>query len=1566
MSEIPEIILEPAVTEPAVTTNNNDNNQDLRAMFMQFISNSNAERLRNQNDISEIKDSIQGILRETPPKPSDDDLAQNLFPDRRKQTRRTSMFFGSPYNDRADSSVRSQIQVLQADIIYDTQLKVSSLEGLQFLAKQKAMLSSKYPERELKIAHMVSINLRPHVIAAWNSHCYKESLITDIEPKEIMVEDWLSLSNEAVETILLESARPRTRELYSRELVIFLGKGIPQSPDINVENFSKIFYVPLMKSLNNLINLRDLLSEENSKYSNNKSKMPSETYGTKESPGHIALWIISLGHQKDGVLQWLGKDELVKHKTVALAVKYIRAKFMEARLQSEARQDLDSKLTPIRYEDIRHTQAESFQRSQVNVPARPQFRTTDQKFKSSFAALQVSNNIDNSLHRNHNDHKDTTLEDYNEYEHSENDNDNHSDNDDHLIAPVDNSSISDDPSNTINTLSAAADINTFRSAIAATFRGYCCELFVFGTCPKRNSGCSYDHSAAGQEICIQSFTLLSKRELQFHGQLPPYTANTAGTNSSKFSSQSNKGFIQPRSYGKSSPSPYSNTGGGPSILRNNNHFAAKGSSLTVMHTDIPSFEESQIQTFSKKSAVFDPDHVLAHTMLTQLMSATSVSSRELCQPFLRHGHILTAASTDPIFFDRLLLDTGAQGSNFISAQAYSLIPQTHQQSIRNIDKVVRLGDARNLSVQLEVLLYTSIADSTGQIHNHHLWYSVLPNLSHDLIIGLVDLIGPYYDLFNDAVQHSRHLSTTRDLGDPLSDKVPSMLHANDIKTQKQSYHDRKQHICDSTSTSITLLALQDGSSATILSHHTLGSVYADNRVELRYDLLATMNELPTPGQVIPPWSKPIDSIAEEELNTPDPTSFPDDILMYLTVTPDEAKTAYHSDLDTHVTSDMQTELPQIMTLLKSQLAYDVFIPTVWTGITMKPYRLEVKPGLPEFMKAHTRPVRAALYLDAKKEFDRMKTYFYEVSTSPIACPLVVAPKATTPFIRLCGDYRPINAFITIPQEPIPHVQQSLSKAAGWKIFIDLDMTNSFHQIPIDNFSSNLLSVSTPWGLFRPKFLPEGVGPASGILQSIVRRVFSDFDDWTIVIFDNFLILASDYTDAYNKLTLILQRCRDNGLVLKMKKSWIGTTLVTFFGYEVQPGSWQLSQSRKDAIASMIFPTTQKQMQSFLGAANFFHTHIPNYASWASALYECTTASFNWDRSTWTKDYAALFHIFQHAVTNSVTLYFPDYTLPWILRVDASDYAVGAVLFQEYTDHLHNVINQPIAFLSHKFSGAAVNWDTFKQEAYALYFGVSQLSYYLRGKEFILETDHRNLLWIENSHVPIVVRWRVLLQSYAFTVKHIPGKDNKVADWLSRMYPLPSVQTLLPLAVTPSITDMFHSVHGGRSLHYGAKRTYLALCKAHPGHGIPLRVIQDLVAECPTCQKDRIPLQLIPHNNIRETLMHHKRTIGIDHVTVTPHDEDGYVGLLLIVELDTKFPQAYPIRDYTAHTVATTLFKHYCTFGTFDAILSDPGSSLLADTVKQLNAWLGVKQLVSLIGRHESNGTEHVNALFMGH
>jgi hypothetical protein len=216
---------------------------------------------------------------------------------------------------------------------------------------------------------MVSYNLRPHVLAAWNSHCYRESLITGVEPNKIMVEDWLSLSNTVVQEILVEAARPRTKELYSRELILFLGKGIPQSPAITTDNVSD-FYAPLMKSLTDLLNIYNLLSAEQSNLTNNMSKIPVPGYGTRDSPGQIALWLISLGSQKDSILQWLGKDELMKHKTLEPAVKFIRSRMMQGSAQSEARQDFNAKLTPIRYEDLRHTQGESNTRQQINFSNR--------------------------------------------------------------------------------------------------------------------------------------------------------------------------------------------------------------------------------------------------------------------------------------------------------------------------------------------------------------------------------------------------------------------------------------------------------------------------------------------------------------------------------------------------------------------------------------------------------------------------------------------------------------------------------------------------------------------------------------------------------------------------------------------------------------------------------------------------------------------------------------------------------------------------------------------------------------------------------------------------------------------------------------------------------------------------------------------------------------------------------------------------------------------------------------------------------------------------------------------
>jgi len=174
------------------------------------------------------------------------------------------------------------------------------------------------------------------------------------------------------------------------------------------------------------------------------------------------------------------------------------------------------------------------------------------------------------------------------------------------------------------------------------------------------------------------------------------------------------------------------------------------------------------------------------------------------------------------------------------------------------------------------------------------------------------------------------------------------------------------------------------------------------------------------------------------------------------------------------------------------------------------------------------------------------------------------------------------------------------------------------------------------------------------------------------------------------------------------------------------------------------PKNQKQMQRFLGAVLFFKSFIPSFSDKTSPLYEMTKDGFNWKPETWTQDYVKIFQEIKDTLQNATAIHFPDYELDWIMRVDASDIAVGAVLLQDFKDLEGKSNLQPIGFASQKFTVQAGKWDPFKKEAYAFYFGVKQFAYYLHGKPIILETDHRNLVWIEKSQVPIVIRWRVVL------------------------------------------------------------------------------------------------------------------------------------------------------------------------------------------------------------------------------
>ena len=724
------------------------------------------------------------------------------------------------------------------------------------------------------------------------------------------------------------------------------------------------------------------------------------------------------------------------------------------------------------------------------------------------------------------------------------------------------------------------------------------------------------------------------------------------------------------------------------------------------------------------------------------------------------------------------------------------------------------------------------------------------------------------------------------------------------------------------------------------------------------------------GTVLSPWSVQADVEAPEDLATPLPSSFPD-ALHYMEHSYEEAVQEFYDLFPTHVAPEFVSST-DILNLLRTK-GVNVFVPQNWEGIKVPPIDLQWSDDLPSYHKPKARPINPKLMDNALQEFIRLRKYFYVESNSPLASCLVIAPKATPPYIRFCGDYVFMNRFIRVGHYPIPYVRKALDKIITFELFLDFDLVNSFHQFLLSLRTSENLSIQTPWGQFRPLFMPEGIGPASAILQEAMTNIFAPFSDWAIVIFDNLLVLAHNYQDAYEKTEKILDKCMEYNLFLKFSKTWLGYKEAKFFGYICRPGRYELGHERKEAILKLPMPASMKQMQSFLGAALFFQPFVPHFATHAALLHEMTHKSFVWDPSTWKADYRKAFDDFKQVLVASTALYYPDYNLKWILRTDASRYGVGAVLIQVSIDPSTNAeVLQPIGFESSKFSPQALNWTTIEQEAYGIYFGVRQFAYYLTCKHFTIETDHSNLQWIEQSLVPKVIRWRIYLQSFSFNIRHIKGKLNNLADLLSRLLPASdALQLVSPPTVSAdnptSPEQVLKQVHGGRSGHFGVRFTWNELNRRFPGHGIPYRVVSEFVATCTICQKDRLGMvDNIPSIYRPLQPSHARALVGIDVLTVSPKDELNNEYIIVIVNIFTKYTALYPSPTKDEIAQAQALFQYACTFGLFDVLVSDPGSEYTGRIIAQLTKWLNIHHRISLVDRHQSNGVEGTNKQILRH
>ena len=201
--------------------------------------------------------------------------------------------------------------------------------------------------------------------------------------------------------------------------------------------------------------------------------------------------------------------------------------------------------------------------------------------------------------------------------------------------------------------------------------------------------------------------------------------------------------------------------------------------------------------------------------------------------------------------------------------------------------------------------------------------------------------------------------------------------------------------------------------------------------------------------------------------------------------------------------------------------------------------------------------------------------------------------------------------------------------------------------------------------------------------------------------------------------------------------------------------------RKQGVADIQPPDSTAKVRSFVGMANYFRSFIKEFSTLIKPLTAlCSTrVRFHWDSV-----HSTSFQAIKSAILDAPILYHVDYTLELYLRTDASIIGIGGMLYQK-----HNDIEHPICFLSRAFTPTEQKWSTIEQEGYASFYCITQCEPYLLGHHFYLETDHANLMKLYMLTAPKIVRWRLRLAEFSFTVIHIPGKSNVVADALSRCF-----------------------------------------------------------------------------------------------------------------------------------------------------------------------------------------------------
>jgi transposase InsO family protein len=444
---------------------------------------------------------------------------------------------------------------------------------------------------------------------------------------------------------------------------------------------------------------------------------------------------------------------------------------------------------------------------------------------------------------------------------------------------------------------------------------------------------------------------------------------------------------------------------------------------------------------------------------------------------------------------------------------------------------------------------------------------------------------------------------------------------------------------------------------------------------------------------------------------------------------------------------------------------------------------------PDAVPPRSRPLRH----ESSKDLSVMQKYIQEgiesgqlrVSNSPYgAMALIVKKKDGEP--RVVIDYRGLNEITVKDKYPLPLMDELFDRVHGARYFTKIDLRSGFHQIRMAEADIEKTAFRTRYGSFEYTVLPMGLCNAPSTFMRLMNETFRDMLDRCVLAFlDDILIYSRTREEHIGHVRQVLERLRKHKLYAKLSKCEWFQAEVEFLGHRIGRDGLAVSQDKVSAVQEWPAPKNVTEVRSFLGLAGFYRRFVKNFSLIARPLTELTHTDHKWE---WGPEQQASMDALKAALCSAPVLIIPDPSKPFTLNCDACMYAVGATLQQDLGNGL-----QPVAYRSRKLTPAEVNYDTREKEFLALVDACSYWRHYLHSDlPFRLLSDHDSLKY--HKTMPNLsgrlARWVEKMAEFEYTIEHIPGAKNVVADALSRRADLKVLQLAATATQTAADRERF--------------------------------------------------------------------------------------------------------------------------------------------------------------------------------